>query len=148
MIWLNRCEDGRMGMKWIGILTCVGLAGCTTTSTDPADGGFFNGVSGITTGTYQSQIDADEAQVDAARVRNANLAAQIQSSESELARLKVQIVNQRNALGATDAATSNRINAVLVSQPTGNTDAARLAALRQSIADARALSQDLAKLSG
>ncbi len=136
-----------MAIKGTIILTCAGLAACTT-STDPADGGFFNGVSGITTGTYQAQIDADEAQVAASRARNADLAAQISGAESELARLKVTIVNQRNALRSTDAATSNRINAVLVSQPTGNTDAARLAALRQSIADARALSQDLAKLSG
>lgn len=134
-------------MKWTIFLSCVGLTACET-STDPADGGFFNGVSGITTGSYQAQIDADEAQVAASRTRNANLAAQIQSSESELARLKVTIVNQRNALGNTDGATSDRINAVLVSKPTGNTDAARLAALQQSIADARALSQDLAKLSG
>ncbi|MEO9516489.1 MAG: hypothetical protein ABJH45_09345 [Paracoccaceae bacterium] len=134
-------------MKWAIFLTCAGLAACTT-SVDPAEGGFFNGVSGIATGSYQDQIDADEAQVEASRARNANLAAQIRSSESELARLKVTIVNQRNALRNTDAATSNRINAVLVSEPTGNTDAARLAALQQSIADARALSQDLAKLSG
>ena len=134
-------------MKWAIFLTCAGLAACTT-SVDPAEGGFFNGVSGIASGSYQNQIDADEAQVEASRERNANLAAQIQSAESELARLKVTIVNQRNALGNTDAATSNRINAVLVSKPTGNTDSARLAALQQSIADARALSQDLAKLSG
>jgi len=134
-------------MKWTILMSCAGLAACTT-STDPADGGFFNGVSGIATGTYQDQIDADEAQVAASQARNANLAAQIRGSESELARLKVAIVNQRNALGSTDAATSNRINAVLVSQPTGSTDAARLAALQKSIADARALSQDLAKLAG
>ena len=134
-------------MKWTILMSCAGLAACTT-STDPADGGFFNGVSGIATGTYQDQIDADEAQVAASQARNANLAAQIRASESELARLKVAIVNQRNALGSTDAATSNRINAVLVSQPTGSTDAARLAALQKSIADARALSQDLAKLAG
>ncbi|MFL4470164.1 hypothetical protein ACERZ8_09880 [Tateyamaria armeniaca] len=136
-----------MTMKWTILVTCVGLGACTT-STDPADGGFFNGVSGIATGTYQDQINADEAQVAASRERNADLAAQIRGSESELARLKVAIVNQRNALGNTDRATSNRINAVLTSEPTGSTDAARLAALQQSIADARALSQDLAKLSG
>ena len=137
-----------ISMRWTAVLACAGLSACMTTSTDPADGGFFNGVSGITTGTYQAQIDADEARIEESRARNASLAAQIQSSESELARLKVQIVNQRNALGNTDRAVSNRINKVLVSNPTGSTDAARLAALQQSIADARALSQDLAKLSG
>ncbi len=134
-------------VNWIVVPACLGLAGCMT-STDPADGGFFNGVSGIASGSYQEQIDADEAQVAAAQARNAELAAQIRGAESELARLKVTIVNQRNALGATDAATANRINAVLVAQPSGRTDADRLAALQQSIADARALSQDLAKLSG
>lgn len=134
-------------MKWTIFPACLGLAGCMTSS-DPADGGFFNGVSGIASGSYQAQIDSDEAQVEASRARNAELAAQIRGAESELARLKVTIVNQRNALGTTDAATANRINRVLVSQPTGRTDAARLAALQRSIADARALSQDLAKLSG
>lgn len=135
------------GAKWGILAGCTALAGCMT-SEDPADGGFFNGVSGIATGSYQAQIDADEAQIEASRVRNAELAAQIRGAESELARLKVTILNQRNALGNTDRATSNRINAVLVSEPTGRTDAARLAALQQSIADARALSQDLAQLSG
>ncbi len=134
-------------MKWTVLLPCAGLIACTT-STDPADGGFFNGVSGITSGSYQDQIDADEAQIEGSRARNAELAAQIGSAESELARLKVMIVNQRNAIGNTDTATSNRINAVLTSEPTGSTDTARLAALQRSIIDARALSQDLAKLSG
>jgi len=123
------------------------LAGCET-STDPAEGGFFNGVSGIASGTYQRQIEEDEADVAAAEQRNAALAAQIRGSESELANLKVRILNQRNSVGPTNAATTNRINRVLATEPTGSSDAEKLAALQRSIADARALSEDLAKLSG
>lgn len=134
-------------MKWIALTACVGLMACET-STDPADGGFFNGVKGITSGDYQAQIDAEEADVDASRARNSELASQIQSSESQLAQLKATIRSQSNALGQTDGATSDRISKVLASKPAGNTDAERLAALQQSIADARALSDDLAKLSG
>lgn len=134
-------------MRFLIVFACIGVAACRT-STDPADGGFFNGVSGIATGSYQDQIDADEAEVEAARARNAALAAQLQGAEAELAQLKVRIINQRNAIGTTDAATASRINRVLASQPSGGTDAARLAALQRSIADARALSEDLARLSG
>lgn len=105
-------------MKWIAMTACVVLMACET-STDPADGGFFNGVAGITSGNYQSQIDEDEADVAAARVRNSGLADQISSSESKLARLKITILNQRNALGHTDSATSDRINRVLASDPGG-----------------------------
>lgn len=134
-------------MKQIILITGLGLAACTT-STNPEDGGFFNGVSGITSGTYQSQIDAQKADVAAAQSRNAALQAQIDGSESELAALKSQIRQQRAGLGTTDIATSNRINQVLASGPTASSDADRLAQLQQSIAQARALSEDLAKLSG
>lgn len=37
------------------------LAGCQTSS-DPADGGFFNGVAGVSSGTYQGRVDALEGQ--------------------------------------------------------------------------------------
>lgn len=134
-------------MKWTLVIGFAALAGCET-STDPADGGFFNGISGISSGTYQQQIDAQEADVAAAQTRNAELSAQIRGSETELAGLKATIAKQRSSIGRTDTATSNRINRVLASNPSGRSDAERLAALQKSITDARALSEDLAQLSG
>ncbi len=135
-------------------LTLGVLAGCQTT-TDPAEGGFFSGVSGIATGAYEDRVSASEAEVASAQARNDALAAQqsalgarIKSSESELAGLKFQILQQRDALGPTDSATAARIDRVLNAKPTGATAEARLAALQQTISQARALSADLAKLSG
>ncbi|WP_372572713.1 hypothetical protein [Ruegeria jejuensis] len=134
-------------MKALLALPLLALAGCQTT-TDPAEGGFFNGVSGIATGAYDDRVDAAEADVASAQARNDALAAQIRSSESELAQLKLQILQQRDALGGTDPATAQRIDRVLNSSPSGSTDAAKLAALQRSIADAKALSADLVWLSG
>jgi chromosome segregation ATPase len=135
-------------------LTLGFLAGCQTT-TDPAEGGFFNGVSGITSGAYEDRVAAGEADVASAQARNDALAAQqsalasqIKSSESELAGLKFRILQQRDALGTTDSATAARIDRVLNAKPTGATADAKLAALQQTISQARALSADLAKLSG
>ncbi|RLJ98510.1 hypothetical protein [Ruegeria conchae] len=128
-------------------LPCLLLAGCQTT-TDPADGGFFAGVSGITTGAYDDRIAAAEGDVATAEARNEALAAQIRNSESELAQLKLNILQRRDAIGGDDAATAARIDRVLNDAPTGATPDAKLAALQKSIAEARALSADLAKLSG
>ena len=48
----------------------VALAACVD-STDPGDGGFINGVSGIATGTYEERIDEREEDVAIAQARNA-----------------------------------------------------------------------------
>ena len=129
-------------------LICLPLAACTDLPQDPAEGGFFAGVSGITSGSYDARVDAAEADVDAARARNTELEAQIRRSETELSQLKLRILRQRNAMASADPGTSRRIDQVLRSQPTGDTQSARLASLRQAIGDARALSADLARLSG
>lgn len=134
-------------MRYLTALPLLLAAACQTT-TDPADGGFFAGVSGIASGSYDDRIDTAEADVAAAQTRNDALAAQIRGRESELAQLKLQILQQRDAVGTTDAATAARIDRVLNSTPTGSTQQARLAALQRSIQDARALSADLARLSG
>ncbi len=132
----------------------LGLSACVS-SEDPAEGGFFNGVSGITSGRYDERVAEREASVAEAEARNAalaqeqaQLASQIKSAENELAKLRFRILQQKTALGPTDPRTEARVNAVLNSKPTGRTDAERLAALQKTIADAKALSADLARLSG
>jgi len=127
--------------------TLMLLTACQTT-TDPAEGGFFSGVSGITTGAYDARVEAAESDVASAQARNDALAAQLRSSESELAQLKLQILQQRDAIGGGNAATAARIDRVLNDAPQGATPEAKLAALQRSISEARALSADLAKLSG
>ncbi|KIC45676.1 hypothetical protein RA28_08150 [Ruegeria sp. ANG-S4] len=134
-------------MKRLAVLPCLALAACQTT-TDPAEGGFFAGVSGITTGAYDARVEAAEGDVAAAQARNDALASQLRASESELAQLKLTILQQRDVIGPADPATADRIDRVLNSSPQGATPEARLEALQRSISEARALSADLAKLSG
>lgn len=125
--------------------SCFLLAACQTT-TDPAEGGFLSGVSGIATGAYDDRVASAESDVAAAQSRNEQLSAQIRASESELAQLKLRILEQRDALEGEDAETAARIDRVLNDSPVGATQDAKLAALQRSIAEARALSSDLAKL--
>lgn len=134
-------------MYRLPVLLSLTLTACQTT-TDPADGGFIAGVSGIATGSYDQRIQAAETDLAAAQTRNDALAAQIRSSESELAQLKLTILQQRDTLGGIDAATADRVDRVLNSSPSGATSAAQLEALQRSISEARALSADLAQLSG
>ena len=89
-----------------------------------------------------------EARNEALSAEQARLSAQISSARSELAKLKLRILNQRNAAGSVDAQTDARVQSVLNAQPTGRTQSEQLAALQKTIADAKALSADLAKLSG
>lgn len=135
------------------LLTTTALLGCD--SEDPADGGFFNGISGVASGTYQERVDDRQAAVDQAQDRNAalsaeqaRLASQIGSARSELSRLKLQIVQQRQQAGGLSSGLNSRVETVLNTPTSGRGDAAHLASLQQTIANARALTAELSKLSG
>lgn len=139
--------------KFLPLLGCGVLLSACVSSSDPADGGFFNGVQGISSGSYDARIDEREQAVVESQSRNtdlraeqASLQAQIKASESELAKLKFTILQQKNATSGMDPQTSARVNAVLNAKPTGSTDQAKLAALQKTISDAKALSAELAKL--
>lgn len=130
------------------------VAACVT-SEAPVDGRFFNGVDGLTSGGYDDRIDEHERAVAASTTRAADLKAQqralqaqISSSESELAKLKFTILQQKNAIGTLDTHTKARVDAVLNASPSGSSDQAKLAALQKTISDAKALSADLARLAG
>jgi len=146
------------------VLAALTVAGCETTG-DPADGGFLAGVAGVAGGGYQNRVDAQQAaleqdQADAAalRAQQANLAQQSANIAAEIVRLRaihtqlrLDISNQAAALRAAGVTLpggiSQRVNAVVNTSPSGNSDAQRLASLQSAIADARALSNDLAQLS-
>ena len=130
------------------VLAGVLAVSACVTSTDPADGGFFNGVSGIATGAFDNRIAARESEIAAAQERNAGLEAQIRAAEAELAQLKLRILNQRNAIGATDAEFSARVETVLNANPDQSDQTSKLVALQNTIADARALSEELSRLAG
>lgn len=125
--------------------------------TDPAYGGFFNGIENITDGTYDERIATREARVEALRARQQRLMAernalsrQIGAHQNALARLKHDIVVSKVKIGASniDPATMGQIDATLAAQPSGQSDAERLANLQKTISDTRKLAERLAKLAG
>jgi len=144
--------------------SALALSACEI-SEDPADGGFLSGVVGVAGGGYQNRIDALEAQLAADQARASSLAseqlrlqaasasnsAQIRNLRSQFAALQSVIQGQLATLEARGVGVNNSLKAkaqvVAAATPSGSTDAARLASLRAAIADARALSADLSRLS-
>jgi len=140
------------------------LAACETTG-NPADGGFLSGVAGIAGGGFQERVDSqqsaleqDQAQAAALQAQqrqvaaqSANIAAEINRLRAIHTQLRLDIANQAAQLRASGVVLSSaltvRVNAVVSASPSGNNDTQRLAALQTAIADARALSDDLARLS-
>lgn len=120
--------------------------GACVDSTDPADGGFFNGVSGATTGTYDARIKEREAQVAAEKQRNAALTAELSRLRGEHASVKNQIVQRRAALANAGVrlspASERQVQAALSANPQ------KVESLRKAIADARELSARLARMAG
>lgn len=144
--------------------SALALSACEI-SEDPADGGFLSGVVGVAGGGYQARIDALEAQLAADQATANSLAAeqlrlqavsasnsaQIRNLRSQFAALQAVIQGQVATLDARGVTVSSGLKAkaqlVAAANPGGSSDAARLASLRAAIADARALSADLSRLS-
>jgi outer membrane murein-binding lipoprotein Lpp len=125
------------------------LAGCAG-SGDPAEGGFVSGVAGLAGGGYEARIDERETAVATSEARQAELAAELAGLEAEHRALQDRIARQRALLQAAGAPlspeTEARIDAALRADPDPRDPDARAAALRQAIADARRLSEQLAAL--
>lgn len=125
------------------------LAACVQ-SDDPAQGGFASGIAGIAGGGYDARIAEREAGVAASQARSAELSAELATLTAEHEALKDRIIAQRAALRAQGVRLTpeaeTRIQAVLTSEPSARDPAARSAALSRAIADARALSEQLAGL--
>jgi predicted nucleic acid-binding Zn-ribbon protein len=128
----------------------LGLAACQTT-TDPAEGGFISGVSGISSGAYQARIDEREAAVASEQARKAELEAELAGLQSQYSKTKLELVQLRSRIARQGKSVSpsldRRVNAAIEAKPGGSDDAARIASLRKAIADAKALSDELGKLS-
>lgn len=132
------------------LAAALSLSACVTSS-DPADGGFINGVSGIAGGTYQNRVDEKQAAVTAGNARTAELQAELAQVTKSWSNWKLRLVQTRSQLANSGvvipASIQARVNASLASTPGGNTDEARLAALQAAIANARALAAELEGLS-
>jgi len=134
----------------IAAATLALLAGCQTSS-DPAAGGFFNGVAGVSSGSYQARVDALEGQVATEQERQAALQAELAGLRSEHGQLKLALAQQRSRLSgsgvAVPAELDAKVNAAIRTTPSGTSEADQVAALRLAIQQARALSEDLSDLS-
>ncbi len=144
--------------------SALALSACEI-SQDPADGGFLSGIVGVAGGGYQARIDALEAQLAADQARANSLAseqlrlqaaaastsAQLRNLRAQLAALQAVIRDQVATLEAQGVTVSPalkaRVQTVSAARPSGGDTTARLASLRAAIADARALSADLSRLS-
>lgn len=123
---------------------------------DPAYGGFFNGIENITDGTYDARVATREERIAALEARQQRLLAerntlsrQIGAHQNALARLKQDLVVAKIGAGdSLDPATRARVDAALAAEPTGETPAERLASLQKTIADTRKLAESLANLAG
>ncbi len=127
------------------IITALFLSACAT-SDDPADGGFFNGINGLAGGGYQARVDERQQALDKETARNAELRGELAALRGQHSDLKAQIIQKRAALRAKgirlSAASEREVQKVISSNPQS------AAALRRAIADARALSAELTRLSG
>lgn len=127
------------------VIMALLLSACVS-SQDPADGGFFNGVNGLAGGGYQARVDEREENLANAQARNAELTGQLAALRGQHSNLKSEIVQKRAALRAKGvkltAASERDVQEVISANPQS------AAALRRAIADARALSAELTRLSG
>ena len=129
------------------------LSACVEGGGDPAEGGFFQGVSGITSGSYDERVAAREAELAEARTENTalrgerqSLSAQIAATENALTEARFTLLQQRDRTRSLDPETRSRVNTVLVAEPRGSSDSARLADLQRLLSETRALSAELADL--
>lgn len=127
------------------IATVLILSACAT-SDDPADGGFFNGINGLAGGGYQARVDEQKQGLANDQTRNAELSGQLAALRGQHSSVKSEIIQKRAALRAKgvklSAASEREVQQVISTNPQS------AAALRRAIADARALSAELTRLSG
>lgn len=66
------------------MLAIVSVTGCAT-STDPSEGGFFNGVSALSSGAYEQRVTRQEAQLGALQAQTGQLQARASELQGEQA---------------------------------------------------------------
>lgn len=139
-----------MKMTLTFTLTAFILSGCQAT-TDPSQGGFLNGVSAINSGAYEQRSATHDQQEAAERARQQELRRELGQLQGEYASLQRTIRQQRARIAANKLPVSSSLNARAKSSlkpaPSSGDADAQLAALRKSIAAARAVTSELAGIS-
>nr|WP_323778988.1 hypothetical protein [Amylibacter sp.] len=132
--------------KTIGSAAMFMVLSACVTSEDPGDGGFFNGVAGASNGTYDTRVAERETKVQSAQAENARLTAQLAGLRSEHSSAKNALIQARAKARAAGASLTpsqeNQVAAALRSNPD------RVESLSKAIADARRLTESIARLAG
>jgi septal ring factor EnvC (AmiA/AmiB activator) len=144
-------------MRFVAALALV-VAGCAT-SQDPAEGGFISGVQNLSDGTYAKRVEEKEktvaeksAEAGSLEAEKSRLEAEIGATETDLAAARREVIRLRYALTSAKKPIPPEIEEKVVTLTTATPPpdadpAAKLAALRQTLADTRALAETLTKLS-
>lgn len=119
------------------------LAGCVTSS-DPADGGFANGIAGISSGSYNERVAEREAQVAEAQAQNQNLNQQYASLKNQHTALKYEIIERRSQVTTAGVQIPPELEVEV--QRALKAEPSSVDALSKAIADARTLSERLRSL--
>ncbi|MEM9048497.1 MAG: hypothetical protein AAGC92_07225 [Pseudomonadota bacterium] len=144
----------------------LALLACGPTSDDPADGGLRSGIKNLTDGTYQERIEERETAIEAQQAETTALegarddvAAETAAVEAQIARTETDLANAKREVLRLRAALQNRgreippeveakVVEVTLAKAEEDDPAARLASLKATLADARAVAEALADISG
>ncbi|MEL6233176.1 MAG: hypothetical protein AAFR46_02090 [Pseudomonadota bacterium] len=152
-------------MRSLLLLPVLVLA-CGPASEDPADGGLRSGLIRLNDGTYERRVEEREARVEDAQQETEALegerddvAAETAAVEAELARTEADLTATRREVLRLRAELQNRgreippdveakVVEITVAKAEEEDPRARLASLQATLADARAVAESLADLSG
>lgn len=133
------------------LATCLLTASCATYD-DPAQGGFVSGLKGVSSGSYQARVDAQETQLASETSRTAALEQERLSLLGELDDLKRTLAQQTARIQSSGQtipqSMQTRLNALEQTPSVVGTTDERVAQLKKSIQDAAELSALLAEMSG
>jgi len=92
--------ERRFGV-WLlgGLLVALPLGGCQT-SEDPAQGGFFSGLSGLSSGAYERRLQSRQAELVSAQQSQTGLRAQTERAHAEQAEVKASLAKNEREMQA------------------------------------------------
>ena len=111
----------------LAVAAILGIAACT--NDDPSRGGFFGGVSGLSSGTYDRQTQQRRDELTAEQQRNQQLqadAARAGSQRQQVASERASLQRQNAALNNDIARLRGKLTAAEVSRGQNNAELRRL----------------------
>ena len=119
----------------------LALSACTG-DTNPATGNFFDGVSGLASGTYQQRVDDKNAQLESAQAEQAWLQQEAASVDQERAEVAAQVGDAERRLNRVDRNLAKLESEVNQARNANRISEQKRTALQSEIDDLR-LSQQL-----